>query len=80
MERCWWGSRIFVVGGEGTSCVFGQSQPYDVGQDSWEQFAAMATLRHGLGAAAIGNTVYIAVREPAMGGGFQSAGHEAFSV
>jgi hypothetical protein len=43
------GSRIFVMGGEGTSRVFGQSQAYDVGQDSWEQFAPMATPRHGLG-------------------------------
>jgi hypothetical protein len=74
------GNRIFVMGGEGTNRVFGQNEAYDIGQDSWEQFAPMATPRHGLGAVAIGETVYVAGGGPVMGGGFQSAVHEAFSL
>lgn len=74
------GTRIFVMGGEGTNRVFGQNEAYDVAQDRWEQFAPMRTPRHGLGAAAIGETVYVAGGGPVMGGGVQSAVHEAFVV
>lgn len=74
------GQRIFVMGGEGTNRVFGQNEAYDLAQDRWEQYAPMATPRHGLGAAAIGNTIYVAGGGPVMGGGVQSAVHEAFVV
>jgi hypothetical protein len=74
------GQRIYVMGGEGTSRVFGQNEAYDVTQDRWEQYAPMRTPRHGLGAAAIGNTIYVAGGGPVMGGGVQSAVHEAFVV
>ena len=77
---CLVGGRIFVMGGEGTNRVFGQNEAYDVAKDSWEQYAPMATPRHGLGAAAIGNSIYVAGGGPVMGGGFQSAVHEAFTV
>lgn len=74
------GQSIFVLGGEGTNRVFGQNEAYDLAQDRWEQYAPMRTPRHGLGAAAIGNTVYVAGGGPVMGGGVQSAVHEAFVV
>lgn len=74
------GGRIFVMGGEGTNRVFGQNEAYDIAQDAWEQYAPMATPRHGLGAVAIGDTVYVAGGGPVMGGGVQSAVHEAFRV
>ncbi|HEY8358430.1 MAG TPA: kelch repeat-containing protein [Ramlibacter sp.] len=74
------GQRIFVMGGEGTNRVFGQNEAYDVVQDSWEQFAPMATPRHGLGAVGIGDTIYVAGGGPVMGGGVQSAVHEAFRI
>ena len=72
------GGRIFVMGGEGTNRVYGQNEAYDVTRDAWEQHAPMATPRHGLGAAAIGDTVYVAGGGPIVGGGVQSAVHEAF--
>ena len=72
--------RIFIVGGEGTNRVFGQNEAYDIAQDSWEQYAPMPTARHGLGAAAIGDTVYVAGGGALVGGGIQSAVHEAFTV
>ena len=74
------GGRIFVMGGEGTNRVFGQNEAYDLAKDAWEQYAPMTTPRHGLGAAAIGNTIYVAGGGPVMGGGVQSAVHEAFTV
>lgn len=74
------GNRIFVMGGEGTNRVFGQNEAYDLAQDRWEQYAPMATPRHGLGAAAIGDTIYVAGGGPVMGGGVQSAVHEAFTL
>jgi N-acetylneuraminic acid mutarotase len=72
--------RIFVMGGEGSNRVFGQNEGYDIARDAWEQYAPMPTPRHGLGAAAIGNTIYVAGGGAVMGGGIQSAVHEAFVV
>jgi hypothetical protein len=72
------GNRIFVMGGEGTNRVFGQNEAYDIAGDRWEQFAPMATPRHGLGAAALGDAIHVAGGGPVMGGGVQSAVHEAF--
>lgn len=72
--------RIFIMGGEGTNRVFGQNEAYDITKDSWEQYAPMPTARHGLGAAAIGDTIYVAGGGALVGGGIQSAVHEAFTV
>ncbi|HEX2547768.1 MAG TPA: kelch repeat-containing protein [Ramlibacter sp.] len=72
------GNRIFVMGGEGTNRVYGQNEAYDIAADGWQQYAPMATPRHGLGAVAIGETIYVAGGGPVMGGGVQSAVHEAF--
>ncbi|HZY19633.1 MAG TPA: kelch repeat-containing protein [Ramlibacter sp.] len=74
------GGRIFVMGGEGTNRVFGQNEAYDIAQDGWQHYAPMPTPRHGLGAAAIGDTIHVAGGGPVMGGGVQSAVHEAFTV
>jgi N-acetylneuraminic acid mutarotase len=70
--------RVFVMGGEGTNRVFGQMEAYDPAADSWEQYAPMLTPRHGLGAALVGDAIHVAGGGPVMGGGVQSAVHEAF--
>jgi N-acetylneuraminic acid mutarotase len=72
--------RIFVMGGEGTNRVFGQNEAYDPEKDAWEQYTPMLTPRHGLGAVTIGEAIYVAGGGPVMGGGVQSAVHEAFSL
>lgn len=72
--------QIFCMGGEGTNKVFGQNEAYDVASDKWWQYAPMMTPRHGLGAVALGDTIYVAGGGPVMGGGFQSAVHEAFML
>ncbi len=72
--------KVFVMGGEGTNRVFGQMEAYDPVTDAWEQYAPMATPRHGLGAALVGDAIHIAGGGPVMGGGVQSAVHEAFTL
>jgi N-acetylneuraminic acid mutarotase len=73
-------NKIFVLGGEGTNRVFGQNEAYDPQQDAWEHYAPMPTPRHGLGAVAIGDAIYVVGGGPVMGGGVQSAVHEAFTL
>lgn len=72
--------RIFVMGGEGSQRVFGQNEAYDPARDAWEQYAPMPTPRHGLGAVAIADAIHVAGGGPVMGGGVQSAVHEAFTL
>lgn len=72
--------RIFCMGGEGANRVFAQNEAYDLAADRWEAYAPMATPRHGLGAVAIGDWIYVAGGGPVMGGGIQSAVHEAFTL
>lgn len=72
--------KIFVMGGEGTNRVFGQNEAYDPAADRWEQYAPMMTPRHGLGAAVVGDAIHVAGGGPIVGGGVQSAVHEAFTL
>lgn len=72
--------KIFVMGGEGTDRVFGQNEAYDPATDTWESYAPMLTPRHGMGAVVLGDAIYIAGGGPVMGGGVQSAVHEAFTL
>ena len=60
--------------------VFGQNEGYDPQRDAWEQYAPMPTPRHGLGAAAIGDAIYVAGGGVVVGGDVQSAVHEAFTL
>jgi 2-polyprenyl-6-methoxyphenol hydroxylase-like FAD-dependent oxidoreductase len=46
----------------------------------WELYAPMPTPRHGLGAALVGDAIHVAGGGPVMGGGVQSAVHEAFTL
>jgi N-acetylneuraminic acid mutarotase len=54
---------IVVVGGEGNAStatgVFGQTEAYDPGADRWTAYDDMPTPRHGMGAAAVGNSLYV---------------------
>ena len=72
--------KIFCMGGEGSNRVFGQNEAYDPAEDAWQQYAPMPTPRHGLGAVAIGDFIHVAGGGPIMGGGVQSAVHEAFTL
>ena len=80
MARCSIAAKIFIMGGEGASRVFGQNEAYDPARDSWEQYAPMLTPRHGLGAAVVGDAIYVAGGGVVMGGGIQSAVNESFAL
>jgi hypothetical protein len=71
---------IYCMGGEGTDRVYGQNEGYDVAKDTWASYAPMPTPRHGLGAALVGDTIYVAGGGAIMGGGVQSAVHEGFTI
>lgn len=57
------GDRIVVVGGEGNgavpSGVFPQVESYTPATDQWTEHDPMRTPRHGMGAAAIGGSLYV---------------------
>jgi N-acetylneuraminic acid mutarotase len=57
------GDRIVVVGGEGNSAapsgVFPQVEAYNAKTNAWESLAMMPTPRHGMGAAVVGNRMYV---------------------
>lgn len=72
--------KVFVMGGEGTNRVHAQMEAYDPVADAWEQYAPMKTPRHGLGAALVGDAIHVAGGGPIVGGGVQSAVHEAFAL
>lgn len=54
---------IFVLGGEGNPAVetgvFDDVEAYDPETDSWRVLPPMAAPRHGMGAAGIGNRIYV---------------------
>jgi N-acetylneuraminic acid mutarotase len=55
--------RVAVAGGEGNawaaSGVFQEVELYDPAMDTWTSLASMRTPRHGTGAAAVGDVVYV---------------------
>jgi N-acetylneuraminic acid mutarotase len=58
------GDWLFVGGGEGNAAdpetgVFGQWEVYDATTDTWSALPDMPTPRHGSGAAAVGDVIYI---------------------
>lgn len=57
------GDRIIVVGGEGNgtvpSGVFPQVESYNALTDEWTEHDPMMTPRHGMGAAVIGDSLYV---------------------
>ncbi|MES2185912.1 MAG: kelch repeat-containing protein [Pseudomonadota bacterium] len=84
-----WRNRFWAMGGEGgflqggvprQARVYGQMESYDPASDTWQQHAAMPTPRHAVGAGAIGDWIYVAGGGAVLGGGVQSAVHEAFTL
>jgi N-acetylneuraminic acid mutarotase len=80
--------RFFAMGGESgqfvnrelTGQVHGQMESYDPVSDTWQHHAPMPTPRHGMGAVAIGDWIYVAGGGPIVGGGIKTAVHEAFTL
>lgn len=79
--------RFFAMGGEGgiinrpgEQTVFGQMESYDPATDRWQSHAPMPVPRHAVGAVTIGDWIYVAGGGAVLGGGVQSAVHEAFTL
>jgi N-acetylneuraminic acid mutarotase len=57
------GGRIVVVGGEGntaaSSGVFAEAEIYDPAADEWSALPSMVVPRHGMGAAGLGDALYV---------------------
>jgi N-acetylneuraminic acid mutarotase len=57
------GSNIYTFGGEGNpnavSGVFPDNEAYDTATDTWSKELSMKNPRHGMGAATVGNRIYI---------------------
>jgi N-acetylneuraminic acid mutarotase len=73
--------RLYVFGGEGNAAepsgVFSQTEVYDPATDRWEALAPMRTPRHGIGAAVLGERIYVPGGATRQGFGAVAA-HEAF--
>jgi N-acetylneuraminic acid mutarotase len=73
--------RIYVFGGEGNpstaSGVFEENEAYDIASGTWQTDARMPTPRHGIGAATIGDRIYVPGGAIVQGFGATQA-HEAF--
>ena len=81
--------RLFAMGGEAgvvsrgqitQARVFGQMESYDPASDTWQRHVPMPTPRHAVGAALIGDWIYVAGGGAVTGGAVQSAVHEAFTL
>jgi N-acetylneuraminic acid mutarotase len=81
--------RLFAMGGEEghlvdgqitQAKVFGQMESYDPKSNTWQRHKPMITPRHAVGAAAIGDWIYVAGGGAVAGGSIQSAVHEAFTL
>jgi N-acetylneuraminic acid mutarotase len=55
--------KLYVFGGEGNPAsplgIFGEVEAYDPATNSWRKLAAMATPRHSVPAAVVGNRIYL---------------------
>lgn len=79
--------RYYAMGGEGgiinqqgQQRVYGQMESYDPATDTWQKHAPMPTPRHAVAAVTIGDWVFVAGGGAVLGGGVQSAVHEAFTL
>jgi N-acetylneuraminic acid mutarotase len=75
------GNRVYVFGGEGNpntpTGVFSENESFDVVSGTWQREESMPVPRHGIGAATIGNTIYIPAGAEVQGFGTSSV-HDAF--
>lgn len=76
--------KFYTFGGEGNPArsdgIFPEAEAYDSATDSWKTLDPMLTPRHGIGAAVIGNRIYIPGGATREGGGTHTGAHDAFVV
>ncbi len=73
---------VYVFGGEGNAArpdgVFPQNEVYDPRTDRWETMAPMPTPRHGIGAVAVGDRIFVPGGATLQGFG-ATAAHEVYT-
>ena len=72
------GGQIFVFGGEHGRSTHANVESFDPAKNKWQGWSPMPTARHGLGAAVIGNSIYVISGGPQPGATFSSV-NEAFT-
>ena len=76
--------KLYTFGGEGNLNspigIFRETEAYDPETDTWKTLDPMITPRHGIGAAVIGNRIYIPAGATQAGGGTHTGINEAFVV
>jgi N-acetylneuraminic acid mutarotase len=74
---------LYVFGGEGNAAtasgVFAQNEVFDPRSSSWASLATMPTPRHGIGAAAVGDRIFVPGGATVQGFG-ATAAHEVYTV
>ena len=80
MARCSTAARSSAWAARARTASSARTRPTTRRPTRWEQYAPMTTPRHGLGAVTIGDAIHVAGGGPVMGGGVQSAVHEAFTL
>lgn len=74
--------KLFTFGGEGNPNspvgIFGETEVYDPDTDTWKSLDPMPTPRHGVGAATVGNRIYVPGGATQQGGGTHVGANEAF--
>jgi hypothetical protein len=73
-------SRVFAIGGEYNGGIFTNNEAYDPKTNSWARFAPLPEGRHGTGAVAIGDRLYIPAGAPVNGGSEQSSTLDIFTL
>jgi N-acetylneuraminic acid mutarotase len=77
------GKKLFTFGGEGNQAnskgVFPESEVYDAISNTWTSLPPLQVPRHGLGAAAVGNTIYLPGGGDVQGGAGPLAVNEALA-
>ncbi|HEV8132679.1 MAG TPA: kelch repeat-containing protein [Acidobacteriota bacterium] len=78
------GDKLYTFGGEGNPNspvgIFPQVEVYDPDKNTWKSLDPMLTPRHGIGAAVIGNRIYIPAGATRLGGGSETGTNDAFVV
>jgi N-acetylneuraminic acid mutarotase len=73
--------RFYTFGGEGNPAspigIFKEAEVYDPRANSWRSLDPMPTPRHGVGAAVLGNRIYVPAGATQAGGGTQTGANEA---
>jgi N-acetylneuraminic acid mutarotase len=74
------GNEIAVIGGEGGGSTFSTVEAYNTASNTWRTLASMPTARHGIQAAMLNGSAYIADGGTKQGGGAPTDVQEVLTV